>query len=181
MKILLHTCCGPCTVVPLRRLRQEGADVWGVYHNPNIHPFREWDRRREALEALAGTDGFRLLPHTQYDPTEWIRSVAFREGERCRVCYHARLRHVAFLARRGRFGAFSTTLLYSKFQKHELIREIGEAIGSEVGVPFLYRDWRTGWTEGMEASKALGLYRQPYCGCVYSEWERYAPKNKVEP
>lgn len=175
MKILLHTCCGPCTVVPLRRLRAEGAEVLGVYANPNIHPFAEWDRRRAALDELGRLEGLRLLPHPPYDPGEWLRAVAFREGERCRVCLHLRLRHVALLAHRGRFEAFTTTLLYSRRQKHDLIRELGEAVGREAGIPFLYRDWRDGWSEGIEASKSLGLYRQAYCGCLYSEMERFAP------
>lgn len=181
MKTLLHTCCGPCTIVPLRRLRAEGAEVLGVYANPNIHPFTEWDRRRGALEDLAEREGFRLLPHPEYAPAEWLRAVAFREGERCRVCFHQRLRQAGALARRGRFEAFTTTLLYSRKQKHELIRELGEAVGEEVGVPFLYRDWRDGWEEGVAASQELGLYRQPYCGCLYSEVERFAPREKKAP
>ncbi|GAB4277645.1 MAG: epoxyqueuosine reductase QueH [Deferrisomatales bacterium] len=179
MKILLHTCCGPCTVVPLRRLRAEGARVMGVYDNPNVHPYTEWGRRRDALEELARREELPLLPVGDYALEEWVRAVAFREGERCRICYHLRLRRTAYLARRGRFEAYSTTLLYSKFQRHELIREIGEAVGREVGVRFLYRDWREGWSEGVEASKALGLYRQPYCGCIYSERDRYAPRREV--
>ncbi len=175
MKILLHSCCGPCTIVPLRRLREEGADVFAVYANPNIHPYTEWERRREALERFAGKAGLRLLPPAAYDVTGWLRQVVFREADRCRVCYFLRLRHTALLARRGRFEAFSSTLLYSKFQKHDLVREVGEAVGREVGVRFLYRDWRPGWREGVETSRAMGLYRQAYCGCIYSEQERYCP------
>lgn len=176
MKLLLHTCCGPCTIVPLRRLREEGAEVRGAYVNPNIHPYTEWDRRRQGLETLAEAEGLPLLPHGAYEMEEWLRSVVFREEERCRVCYHLRLRRAAQLARRGRFDAFTTTLLYSRYQKHELIREMGEAAGREAGVPFLYRDWRDGWTEGVEVSRAMALYRQPYCGCIYSEQERYDKK-----
>ena len=175
MRLLLHTCCGPCTIVPLRRLRDEAVEVLGVYTNPNIHPFTEWEMRRQALETLAREAGLRLLPPGDYDVTGWLRQVAFREAERCRVCYHLRLSHTARLARRGRFDAFSTTLLYSRFQKHDLIRRTGEAVAREVGVAFLYRDWRDGWKEGVEASRAMGLYRQAYCGCIYSEQERYAP------
>lgn len=176
MKILLHTCCGPCTIVPLRRLRAEGAEVYGAYINPNIHPFTEWQRRSQALEKLAAGDGLRLLPSQPYAPVPWLRTMAFREAERCRLCYYGRLRSAARLARRGHFEAFTTTLLYSKFQKHDLIAELGAAVASEVGVPFLYRDWRDGWAEGVAASRELGLYRQAYCGCIYSEWERYAPR-----
>lgn len=178
MKVLLHACCGPCTIVPLLRLRGEGIQPHGVFFNPNIHPFTEWDRRREALEQFATQEAVPLLPADGYDPTPWMRSVAFRESERCRICYHERLRHVAHLARRGRFDAYSSTLLYSVHQKHELIREIGESVGSEVGVRFLYRDWREGWKEGIEASKKMGLYRQTYCGCLLSEAERYSGVGK---
>jgi len=153
----------------------------GLYANPNIHPFTEWDRRRGALEDLAGREELRLLPHPEYEPGTWLRAVAFREGERCRVCYHLRLRDAALRARRGRFQAFTTTLLYSRTQKHDLIREIGDAVASEVGIRFLYRDWRDGWAEGQEAAKGLGLYRQTYCGCLYSEVERYAPRKGSAP
>ena len=102
--------------------------------------------------------------------------MVYRENSRCPVCYHDRLRATARLARASRFDAFTTTLLYSKFQRHELIREIGESVGREVGIPFVYRDFRTGWKAGIETSKRLGMYRQQYCGCIYSEKERYAEK-----
>ena len=152
--------------------------MFGVYANPNIHPYGEWERRRGTLEGWALSEDLRLLPAVPYDPREWLRAVSFREGERCRICYHMRLRQAALLAKRGRFGFFSTTLLYSKFQKHEWIREIGEALGSEIGVRFLYRDWRDGWKEGVEASRQAGMYRQQYCGCLYSEWERHRPRGE---
>lgn len=79
------------------------------------------------------------------------------------------------MAKRGKFDAFSTTLLYSKFQNHELITTTGEAIAKSTGIPFYYRDFRPGWKEGIKASKDLNLYRQQYCGCIYSEKERYCP------
>ncbi len=178
MKVLLHVCCAPCAVVPLRRLREEGAEVDGLYLNPNIHPFAEWQRRREALEGFAAEEGLRLLPLAPEGPGEWLRAVAFREGERCRICYHQRLRGAAQVARRGRYDAFSSTILYSRRQQHDLAAELGEAAGREAGVPFLYRDWRGGWAEGVEASKARGLYRQSYCGCLLSEWERHGPRRE---
>jgi predicted adenine nucleotide alpha hydrolase (AANH) superfamily ATPase len=181
VKILVHICCGPCAIVPLRRLRAGGAEVRGVFANPNVHPYAEWRKRDSALATFARAEGFDLLPTIAYEPVEWLRAVAFRESERCRLCYHIRLQRVARLARRGRFDAFSTTLLYSKFQKHDLVREIGAAAGQEAGVPFHYEDWREGWSEGVEASRALGLYRQTYCGCLLSEEERYAPRRELAP
>jgi len=102
-----------------------------------------------------------------------LRGVAFREADRCLHCYDIRLRFTAMMAKRGAFAAFSTTLLYSKFQKHEIIKGIGESLAREFGVPFYYQDFREGWKEGVRISKEMGMYRQPYCGCIYSEKERY--------
>ena len=108
-----------------------------------------------------------------YEPEGFIQNVVYREADRCRYCYHDRLRSTAMLARRGKFDCFSTTLLYSKFQNHELVKTIGASIGKSVGVPFFYQDFREGWKEGVETSKQLGMYRQQYCGCIYSEKERF--------
>jgi predicted adenine nucleotide alpha hydrolase (AANH) superfamily ATPase len=99
--------------------------------------------------------------------------VVFREKDRCRYCYHARLSAAAKIARKGKFDAFSSTLLYSKFQNHSLIQEIGAAVAKETGVDFFYHDFRPGWKQAIEESKALGMYRQSYCGCIYSEKDRY--------
>jgi predicted adenine nucleotide alpha hydrolase (AANH) superfamily ATPase len=173
VKILLHTCCGPCTIFPLGVLRQEGHEVMGYFYRHNIHPYTECLRRQETLEAYAGREGLRVIIQKGYDLEGFIRSVAFREKERCRYCYHDRLRSAALVARKGKFEAFTSTLLYSRFQKHEMIRSVGASIAQETGVPFLYRDFRVGWREGIAASKEMGMYRQSYCGCIYSEKERY--------
>jgi predicted adenine nucleotide alpha hydrolase (AANH) superfamily ATPase len=109
----------------------------------------------------------------------FLRNVAFREAQRCTYCYHDRLNATALYARKGKFDSFSTTLLYSRFQKHDQIRSIGEAVGKKVGVPFHYQDFREGWKAGIEESKRLGMYRQQYCGCIYSEKERYYRKPKT--
>jgi len=103
----------------------------------------------------------------------FLRQVVFRESQRCHYCYHLRLHAAARLAKKSRMSAFTTTLLYSKHQKHDLVREIGEEASRRYGVAFLYRDFREGWQEGIEKSKELGLYRQLYCGCIYSEQERF--------
>ena len=106
----------------------------------------------------------------------FLRKAAFRESQRCRICYHDRLDAAARIAKKGRFDYFSTTLLYSKFQNHDQIRTIAEAVAKSVGIPFYYRDFRDGWKRGIEVSKSLGLYRQNYCGCIYSEKDRYLGK-----
>jgi predicted adenine nucleotide alpha hydrolase (AANH) superfamily ATPase len=176
MKLLLHTCCGPCTIHPLEILHGEGMEIMGYFHRSNIHPYSECRKREETLLAFAETQGLAVIVQKEYDLEGFLRSMAFRESRRCGVCYHTRLTATALVAKKGRFDAFSSTLLYSRFQNHDLIRETGEAVAAETGVPFLYRDFRTGWKQGIEASKALGMYRQQYCGCIYSEKERFCPR-----
>ncbi len=104
---------------------------------------------------------------------EFLRGVAYRESQRCRICYYQRLSYTAAFARQNGFVAFSTTLLYSVYQKHEIIRQIGREVADEAGIPFHYQDFRNGWREGVEISRKMDLYRQKYCGCIYSEKERY--------
>jgi len=175
VKILLHICCAPCTIYSLRILRNGGHDVCGLFYNPNIHPYSEYRKRLETLDAYAGHVGMRVIREEAYPLEEFFRQVAFREEERCRSCYHLRLSQTARIARRDRFDAFTTTLLYSRFQKHDLIRSIGESVAVQQGIPFLYLDFRAGWPEGVRISKELGMYRQSYCGCIYSEKERFCP------
>ncbi len=115
----------------------------------------------------------RVIYQEEYDPETFLRAVVFRESDRCIYCYHDRLQATARLAKRGRFDYFTSTLLYSKFQQHDLIRKIGEAEGRAVGVPFYYHDFREGWKQGIEESRRLNLYRQQYCGCIYSEKDRF--------
>lgn len=173
MKTLLHTCCGPCAIHPVKMLREDGIDVMGFFFRHNIHPFTECLKREEALKDYSAMIDLKVIYQEGYELEAFIRDAAFREGDRCIICYHKRLTATALLAKRGKFDSFSTTLLYSKFQKHELIREIGEAAGKKAGVKFLYRDFRDGWKHGIDESKKLGLYRQQYCGCIYSEKERF--------
>ena len=176
MKVLLHTCCGPCSIFPVKVLRRAGHQVVGFFYRHNIHPYSELEKRQQALEDLAREIDLKVIYQKGYQPEIFIRNVVFRENMRCRYCYHDRLRETAQIARRGKFDLFTTTLLYSKHQQHDLIRSIGEAEGEAAGIPFLYDDFSKGWQEGIRASKAMGLYRQQYCGCIYSEKERYLGK-----
>lgn len=151
----------------------------GFYYRHNIHPYSECLKRQENLESYARQIGLRLIIQDGYDLEGFIQNVVYREKDRCTYCYHDRLRTTALLASRGKFDYYSSTLLYSKFQKHDLIKSIGESIGKSTGVPFFYEDFRSGWKEGIEKSKDLQMYRQQYCGCIYSEKERfYRPKKK---
>ena len=177
MKLLMHTCCGPCSIFPVRRLRDEGHDLMGFFYRHNIHPYRECLRREETLMDYAQSIDLPMIAPPGYEMEAFLRKVAFREADRCTVCYHDRLSVTAKLAKKGKFDAYTTTLLYSRFQNHERIQSIGEAVGRSVGIPFLYRDFRSDWKAGIDTSRRLNMYRQPYCGCIYSEKERYYRKS----
>jgi predicted adenine nucleotide alpha hydrolase (AANH) superfamily ATPase len=151
----------------------EDFDIMGFFYKHNIHPYMECIRRLETLQSYAATIDLDVIYQEGYDLEGFLQNAVFRESERCSYCYYERLRSTALMAKRGKFDYYSTTLLYSKFQKHDKLKSIGEEIGKSVGVRFYYQDFRTGWKEGVEASKRLGLYRQQYCGCIYSEKERY--------
>lgn len=178
MRILLHICCAPCTIYPLRIFREEGFTLRGFFFNPNIHPYLEYLRRREALEEFAGEEDLEVKWSPDYPLDDFLRGIAFKEQERCNWCYEMRLRRTAEAAREDNWDGFSTTLLYSRFQKHELICSIGERLAGEYGVPFIYRDFRRGWDEGVRISRERQIYRQPYCGCIYSERDRYMKKGQ---
>ncbi len=176
-RILLHVCCGPCSIYPLRRLKQENWSVRGFFYNPFIQPYREWCRRLETLQSFAREEELDLIVRNDYDPEGFFRSVAFREGERCRHCYSTRLEAAARLAKKSGFDAFTSTLLYSRMQKHDLIRSIAAEASRKNGIPFHYEDFREGWSEGQQTATDRGLYKQKYCGCIYSEQERFHKKN----
>ncbi len=173
MKILLHICCAPCAIFPVRFLRDRDLEVMGFFYRHNIHPYTECLRRQQALQEYSQKIDLRVIYQEEYCPEIFLQNVVFREAERCRYCYHDRLKTTALLARRGKFDYFTSTLLYSKFQQHSLIREMGEAAGRAAGVPFYYHDFREGWKAGIEESRELKMYRQQYCGCIYSEKERF--------
>lgn len=173
MKLLLHICCGPCACYPLAVLQEQGVAVRGFFYNPNIHPYREFQRRLEALEQLAARRQLEVDYQREYGLRHYLQQVVFHEEERCRICYTMRLQAAASQAAKQGADAFSSTLLYSRYQQHELIRQLGEEAGAKEGVAFHYQDFRRGWQKGIELSKEWELYRQPYCGCIYSEEERY--------
>ena len=136
-------------------------------------------KREDTLRQYSRDIDLKVIYQDDYDLEGFLQSVVYRESDRCSFCYHDRLKSTALMAKRGRFDAFSTTLLYSKFQQHDLIKSMGESIAKQTGVAFLYHDFREYWKEGICESKRLGLYRQQYCGCIYSEKQRfYKPPRK---
>ena len=147
--------------------------VTGHFINPNIHPFKEFQRRLSTLEDYAKEIQLPLLVEKTYGLSEFVRKVAFREQERCTICYRMRLEQTALLAREKGFDAFTTTLLYSKYQGHSQLISLCEQLSAQYKVLFYYKDFREGWQYGIDISKKRDMYRQPYCGCIYSEQERY--------
>jgi len=175
--LLVHACCGPCAMTVFQTLLARGEAIRGFYHNPNIHPLTEYLRRKEALAAVASRLGVDVaFADAEYDPAAFLRQAAFREKARCPFCYSLRLERTALEARRLGAQGFTTTLLYSRYQNHEAIRKAGEEASAAYGVPFVYEDFRPGWDEGIRLARQWELYRQPYCGCIYSEFERYRKK-----
>lgn len=175
MKLLLHICCAPCLVYPLKMLKQDRHEITGCFYNPNIQPCSEYQKRLHTLEQYARQQALQVLWPEGYDMETFLRGVVFREADRCYSCYYLRLSYTAKMASRKAFDAFTTTLLYSKYQKHEWIKNIAERLAKENGIPFYYHDFRSGWSEGVRMSREIGMYRQPYCGCIYSEKDRYWP------
>ena len=177
MKLLLHICCGPCAVYPVEVLQGENIEFEGFFFNPNIHPIDEFLRRRDNAKILSDLKNFPLTISDDYQESEWLSFPGTGE-ERCKMCYSLRLGKVAAMAKEKGFDAFTTTLLVSPYQKHDLIKELGEKFGRIYGVGFYYRDFREGFRQGQQKAKEYGLYRQKYCGCIISRSET---KAKVKP
>jgi predicted adenine nucleotide alpha hydrolase (AANH) superfamily ATPase len=170
--VLLHVCCGPCGTVTIDHWRDEGLEPVGFFFNPNIHPLLEFRRRLEGARDLARAKGVSLVEDLTYDPTLWFRRVA-GENERCAACIAWRLERSAEEACRLGYSAFSTSLSISPYQDHSAIERAGLQAAAEHGVTFIYEDLRPLYRLSRDQSRRLGLYRQQYCGCVLSEWERY--------
>ena len=172
--VLTHCCCAHCTAYTVDHWRRQGYEVSALWYNPNIHPYMEHQHRLEAMKAFAQQVNLPLIVAEGYDLVEYFRQVAGHESERCRSCFRLRLTKTAEVAHQIGFDAFTTTLLISPHQKHDLILEIGRELAADTGVDFLYVDLRKRYSDSRRMTKGLNLYRQQYCGCVYSEWERYA-------
>lgn len=184
MKLLLHTCCAPCSVYCIKELRSEGIEPTLFWYNPNIHPYAEYKARRDCLKEYAKLQKVELILQDEYGLDEFICGV-MKDAEnatddemlqimlnRCQnYCYPKRLRKVFEYAKENGYDAVSTTLLYSIYQQHDIIRDLMEHLAKEYKIDFLYRDFREGWKEGQEEAHRVGLYMQKYCGCVFSEEE----------
>jgi len=175
-KVLIHICCAHCAAYTAEHWRGQGYEAAGYWYNPNIHPYTEHQNRLEAAQKLAEEINLPLIIAEGYAMPEFFRRVARHEKERCGYCFDLRLAGTAEAARAGGFNAFTTTLLISPHQQHELIKKTGDSIGASSGVAFLYADLRKRYSDSRHITKPMDLYRQQYCGCIYSEVERYTEK-----
>ena len=173
MKILLHSCCGPCSCYPSEKLKSDGHDFDILYYNPNIHPYKEFKQRLVTLTEFCKKKEITLYVDKSYDLEKCLGGMLNEPTIRCAYCYRMRLRYAAQFAKEQGYDAFTTTLLVSIYQKHELIKKIAEEAAREFDIPFYYEDFRVGYQRGVDISLELGLYRQQYCGCIFSERDRY--------
>ncbi|MFH1641067.1 MAG: epoxyqueuosine reductase QueH [Candidatus Omnitrophota bacterium] len=180
IKILIHVCCAPCLIYPLERLKEQGFEVTGVFYNPNIHPFVEYKNRKRAVEEFSKTSGVRI-EYPEYDPKEFFQAVNLKESFpfRCSICWSGRLSKTAKVAKEKGFECFSTTLLVSPYQDQGALKKIGEDVAKDAAINFYYEDFRSGFKDSHDKAKALGMYCQKYCGCIYSEIERH-DKSKIQ-
>jgi len=189
-RLLLHVCCGPCASASIPAFKALADEVVGFFHNPNIHPFMEYRRRLTGAREVAHLTGITLSEDLSYDPGRWFSLVVgemdrspkeyseameepVRQRSRCVRCIALRLDRAAAEAAAQGCAAFSTTLAISPWQDHEAIRTGGDGAAKRYGVDFVYQDLRRLYPESRRLSREWGVYRQKYCGCLLSEWERY--------
>ena len=172
-KFLLHACCAPCSVKCVDSLRKEGIEPALFWFNPNIHPYTEYQNRLSALRQYAAGHKLELTEHGIYGLRPFIENIADNIEGRCGYCYWSRLVKTAEYAADNGYSQFSTTLLISPYQRHEMIAAAAKKAAERCGVEFVYRDFRPMFREGQAAARSEGFYMQKYCGCVFSEEERY--------
>lgn len=177
-RILMHTCCAPCSVYCVEALRSEGIEPVSFWYNPNIHPYQEYKARRDTLAEYAASINMELIIREDYGLRAFVQAVAEDIDRRCRYCYTTRMEETARYAAQHGFTYFTTTLLVSPYQDHDGICRFSEELAERYGVQFLYRDFRPGFREGQTKARETGLYMQKYCGCIFSEEDRYAKQIK---
>ena len=181
MKTLLHICCAPCGNQCVENLRGDGFDVTGFWFNPNIHPFTEYRARRNCLREYAKSVDLPLIEKDEYALRPFVREVAEDIGNRCVKCYEMRLFETAKTAKEQGFDSFTSSLFISPYQNHELMKDVAMRAADMYGVEFLYRDFRNLFRDGQAYAREHEFYMQKYCGCVFSEEERYLKQNKIIP
>jgi predicted adenine nucleotide alpha hydrolase (AANH) superfamily ATPase len=182
MRILMHLCCANCALYPYRKLKADGMKIDALWFNPNIHPSQEYIARLGAVRELQELWKLDILYKDHYGLLEFIKSLGENTapGVRCRICYRMRMEEAARSARELGMDAFTTSLLVSPFQKFEVLVEEAKRAEALFNIPFYLEDFRGGYREGVSVSKELGLYRQKYCGCIFSEMERFIKHSRSQ-
>lgn len=168
MKLLLHVCCGPCSVYPIEVLKEQGYDIQGMFYNPNIHPIDEYNSRIDSAKLHFYNSNLPIDIIDEFDQEQFLKKVSPSE-DRCLECYSIRLDRIAKETAEKGFELFTTTLLVSPYQKHQAIIDIAEKAAQKYKVKFLYIDFRPGFREGQKKAREEGLYMQKYCGCILSK------------
>ena len=182
MRLLMHACCAPCSVFCIESLRKEKIEPTIYWYNPNIHPFKEYESRRDCLIEYTKKIGIECIVEDEYGLDEFCKNVSSNINGRCiNYCYPIRLRKTFEYAKQNGYDAVSTTLLYSIYQKHDFIKQYCEKLSKEYEIEFLYRDFRYGFWKGHNKAKEEGLYMQKYCGCIFSEEKVREPHTDSNP
>ena len=182
MKLLMHTCCAPCSVYCIDELRLMGIEPTLYWYNPNIHPYTEYVARRDCVKEYAKRVGVDVIFNDEYGLDEFCKNVANNLNARCvNYCYPVRLRKTFEYAKANGYDTVTTTLLYSIYQKHDFIKKLMEDLSKEFDIDFLYIDFRKGFWKGHDKAIEQGLYMQKYCGCIFSEEMRYNNLNTTKP
>ena len=181
MKLLMHTCCAPCSIYCIETLRDEGINPTSYWFNPNIHPYTEYKARRDTLIDYAKEIDLDLIVEEDYGLKEFCRNVSQDVENRCaNYCYRVRMEQTAKYAKENGYDAFTTTLFVSPYQQHEVLKTVCEEMARKYDIEFLYRDFRPGFRDGQNKAREKGLYMQKYCGCIYSEEDRYSKQIKKD-
>ncbi|MFH1836824.1 MAG: epoxyqueuosine reductase QueH [Candidatus Omnitrophota bacterium] len=175
MKILLHICCGICAAAAAEQLLCGGHKITGFFYNPNIHPEDEYLRRLDAVKKVADEFSFELI-EGPYDRQRWFEMVKGKAydpegGERCDLCFRMRLEKTYVFAKKNDFNAFTTTITAGPMKDAVKVNCIGNDVGEDFFIPSNFKK-RDGFKMAVEKAKDMNLYRQHYCGCVYSQEER---------
>ena len=181
MKLLMHTCCAPCSVYCIDKLREEGIEPTLYWYNPNIHPYTEYKERRDCLREYAKQINVKAIFEDEYGLDDFCKETVKNINSRCvNYCYPVRLKKTFEYAKENGYDTVTTTLLYSIYQKHDFIKTYMEKLSKEYGINFLYRDFREGFWLGHQKAHDMGLYMQKYCGCIFSEEMRYYNRNPIQ-
>ena len=182
MKLLMHTCCAPCSVYCIDKLREENIEPTIYWYNPNIHPYKEYEARRNCLKEYTNSINITAIFEEEYGLKEFCKNVVNDLENRCsNYCYKVRLEKTVEYAKKNGYDAFTSTLFVSPYQKHEELKKICEELSKKYNIEFLYRDFREGFRQGQAKARELGLYMQKYCGCIFSEEMRYNSHNTTKP